>query len=56
MVISGLDEDNKTDREEAATDSSQSEDEDDRVFNVVSKPEETPYVMNSVEELGQVGC
>ena len=59
--MSGLDEDYKTDREEAASDSSQSEEEDDRVFDEVvrsssasSKPSETPYIMCTVEELGQV--
>lgn len=51
----GLDEDYKTDREEAVSDSSQSDEEEDRVFDENAKPSETPYTINAVEELGQAG-
>ncbi|XP_052245165.1 oxysterol-binding protein-related protein 8-like isoform X3 [Dreissena polymorpha] len=54
-------EDYKSDRDEAGSDSSQSDEEEDRVFDEVRqsqvsvKPDETPYVMNTVEEFGQLG-
>ena len=55
--LSGLD-DYKSDREEAKSDteSSHSEEEEDQVFDKLehSKPAETPYTENRVEELGQV--
>ena len=54
LLSVGLDEDYKTDREEAVSDSTQSEEEDDRVFVENTKPSETPYIVNTVEELGQV--
>lgn len=56
----GLEEDYKSEREDGGSDSSQSDDEEDRVFDEVvksqtsSRPAETPYVVNSSEELGQV--
>ena len=54
----GLEDDYKSDREEAKSDteSSHSEEEDDQVFDKLenSKPAETPYVENKIEELGQV--
>lgn len=59
-VIKGLEDDYKSEREEGGSDSSQSDEEDDRVFDEVvksqtcSRPAETPYVVNTVEELGQV--
>lgn len=55
----GLEEDYKTDRDEGASDSSQSDEDQDKIFDVskapVSKPQETPYVPAPVEELGQQG-
>ena len=56
---SGLEEDYKSDREEGS-DTSASEEEEDRVFDEMvriqagKRPTETPYVSNTVEELGQV--
>lgn len=58
--ISGLEEDYKSEREEGGSDSTQSDEEDDRVFDEIvksqtsSRPAETPYIMNAVEELGAV--
>ncbi|WAR01982.1 OSBL8-like protein, partial [Mya arenaria] len=54
----GLEDDYKSDRDDAS-ESSVSEEEDDRVFDEVvrgqtsGKPAETPYVVNMVEEMGQ---
>ncbi|XP_052798059.1 oxysterol-binding protein-related protein 8-like isoform X5 [Mya arenaria] len=56
----GLEDDYKSDRDDAS-ESSVSEEEDDRVFDEVvrgqtsGKPAETPYVVNMVEEMGQQG-
>ena len=53
---SGLDEDSKTDREEVRTDTeSDSEDEDVTVNEDAGPPNETFYMENVTEELGQVG-
>ena len=56
--LSGLEDDYRSDREEAKSDteSSHSEEEEDQVFDKLehSKPAETPYTENRVEELGQV--
>ena len=54
LLFLGLDEDCKTDRDEIVTDSSQSDEEDDHIVEDLSKPSETPYLVNQVEELGQV--
>ena len=58
LTTLGLDEDYKSDREEVKSDteSSHSEEEDDQVFDRLehSRPEETAFTENKVEELGQV--
>ena len=62
LVISGLEEDTRTDREdETKADFSASEDDSDddedkeEVFDEDLQPFETPYVVNTHEELGQQG-
>ena len=56
----GLDEDVKTDREELKSDSESDTEEDEErtakvTQNVKQKPQETPYIENVTEELGQQG-
>lgn len=58
LSLQGLDEDYKTDRDEAKSEIesefSQSDEDEYRHFNEDSEPVETPYVENEHEELGLV--
>ena len=54
--MTGLEEDSKTDKEELKSESETDTDDEerDKVFNDACQPEETPYIENKNEELGQV--